>query len=64
MKRGQIVSTPPKPHQGMSQEDLKNRHKELCGLLEMEERKRPPDELRISRLKKLKLMYKDLMNSS
>lgn len=35
------------------------KHQELAALLEMEERKRVPNEGEIRRMKKLKLMYKD-----
>jgi hypothetical protein len=49
-----------------SQESIKKqishytaKHRELSGLLEMEERKRVPNAIEVRRLKKLKLMTKD-----
>lgn len=35
------------------------KHQEFCGLLEAEERKRSPNHIEVTRLKKEKLRYKD-----
>lgn len=49
------------PHQGMSHQELVARHKQLETMLKMELGRPKPDEVKIRRIKCLKVLYKNLI---